>query len=199
MRADRLRPLIAEYPSRGTLPRDTSPTGDIMSETSFSNRESPRPAPRLARVRDGAVFALGLGLGALAAYLLDPNAGARRRAVFGDQARSAARSSGRRGLKALRHTRNQLGGVLANATAFFTPVGPASDRKLVERLRSRLGHVAQHLEKLELDVHRGDVLVRGQLKESEVQSLLKTIASTRGVRSVTDNIERYSEGQQPLQ
>lgn len=170
-----------------------------MVERRFPTPESPRGATGFTRFRDGAVFALGLGLGALAAYLLDPNAGARRRAVFGDQARSVARSSGRKGIKALRHTRNQLEGALANATALFTPVGPASDRKLAERIRSRLGHVARHLEKLELDVHKGDVLVRGQLDEREVQPLLKTIASTRGVRSVTDNIERSSEGQQPLQ
>jgi len=170
-----------------------------MVERGFSTPEASRHLPRFARVRDSAVFALGLGLGALAAYLLDPNAGARRRAVFGDQARSAARSSGRRGLKALRHTRNQLEGALANATAFFTPAGPASDRKLLDRIRSRLGHVAHHLEKLELDVHRGDVLIRGKLVEREIQPLLQAIASTRGVRTVTDNIERAGEEQHPLQ
>ena len=170
-----------------------------MGERILPTTESSTAAPRFTRVRDGAVFALGLGLGALAAYLLDPNAGARRRAAFSDQARSAARGSGRRGLKVLRHTRNQLEGALANATAFFTPVGPASDRKLAERIRSRLGHVAQHLEKLELDVHRGDVLVRGELQEQEIQPLLRTIASTRGVRTVTDQIERAGETQPPLQ
>mgnify|MGYP003351338825 CR=1 FL=1 len=109
---------------------------------------------------------------------------------MGDKSAHVARTSGRRGLKLLRHTRNQLGGLVATASGLLTQASPASDRKLLERIRSRLGHAAEHLAKLELDVHRGDVLIRGQVPESEIGSIVRAIRATRGVRTVTDNIDR---------
>jgi hypothetical protein len=44
------------------------------------------------------------------------------------------------------------------------------------------------------------VIVRGHAEESEVSRLLSNISATRGVRSVTDAIERgTAAGSQPIQ
>lgn len=140
--------------------------------------------------RNALLFAFGAGCGAFAMYLLDPRQGARRRAVLSDRATSTTLATGRRSLKLLRHLRNQAEGVLAYTTDLFTPVGVASDRKLADRIRSRLGHVCENPSRIELEVKGGDVIVRGHAEESEIARLLSSVSAVRGVRSVTDAIER---------
>lgn len=169
-----------------------------MEERKKSTGRTDPTTSHSSRLRDGTAFLAGLGAGALITYLLDPQQGARRRALVGDKSAHFARSSGRRSLRALRHTRNQVEGFVASASALFTPVGPASDRKLLERIRARLGHTAEHLSKLELEVHRGDVLIRGQVPEGEISTIVRAIRATRGVRTLTDNIERPNTGM-PIQ
>lgn len=154
----------------------------------------------LPRAGNTILFAIGVGCGAFAMYLLDPRQGARRRAVLSDRAASTTLVTGRRSLKLLQHLRNQAEGVLAYTTDLFTPVGVASDRKLADRIRSRLGHVCEHPARIEIEVKSGDVIVRGHAEESEVSRLLSNISATRGVRSVTDAIERgTAAGSQPIQ
>ena len=147
-----------------------------------------------ARIKYGTLFAAGLSLGALAAYLFDPHQGARRRALLGDQSAHAARASARRGLKLLRHSRNQLEGLVASATSLVVPGGPTSDRKLLDRIRSRLGHAAEHTRKLEIEVRRGDVILKGEAPEGELSAIIEAIRATRGVRTVSDSISRPEPG-----
>ena len=164
----------------------------MAEKTESAYRESKRALT--ARVKHATLFTAGFSLGALAAYLFDPHQGARRRALLGDQSAHAARASARRGLKLLRHSRNQLEGLVASASSLVVPSGPTSDRKLLDRIRSRLGHAAEHTKKLEIEVRRGDVVLKGEVPESELSAIIETIRTTRGVRTVSDSIARPEAG-----
>ena len=148
----------------------------------------------------GVAFLSGAAIGSLVSYLLDPHQGARRRGELRDRAVSASRNSGRRALKLSRHLRNQIEGVVSYAADLIRPEGLASDRKLADRIRSSLGHSCSHLSAVELHVKKGDVIVGGHAPESEIPSLLNAISKVRGVRSVTDQVERGSgPASQPIQ
>lgn len=141
-----------------------------------------------------AAFLSGAAVGSLLAYLADPHQGARRRAELRDRTLSASRSSGRRALKLGRHARNQLEGIVSFAAGLLRPEGATSDRKLADRIRSTLGHAVAHLSSVQLEVRQGDVIVRGHAPEAEIPAMLAAISRIRGVRSVTDNVERSSAG-----
>lgn len=141
-----------------------------------------------------AAFLSGAALGSLLTYLADPHQGARRRAELRDRALSSSKSSSRRALKLGRHVRNQLEGVVSFAADLLRPDGATSDRKLVDRIRSTLGHSVEHLSAIQLEVRQGDVTVRGRAAEGEIPALLAAISRVRGVRSVTDHVERGTIG-----
>ena len=150
-------------------------------------------------IRSAAAFLAGAGIGAVLTYLLDPHQGPRRRAVTSDRVMAFSRASGRRSQKLLRHARNQLEGLIAITTDLLTPTGTASDRKLTDRIRARLGHVAEHASNIHLDVKQGEVCVKGEAAEGQVAAILSAIAGTRGVRSVTDQITRAQSSTQAVQ
>ena len=166
---------------------------ETQSEGTYTRRAS-------GPYRDAAMLAVGFGAGMLATYLLDARQGARRRAVLSDRAGSISRASGRRALKLLRHTRNQVEGFLALAADLVTPQGVPSDRRLHDRIRSRLGHAASHLTSMSLEVKGGEVTLQGKLPEQEARTIVAEIARIRGVRAVVDKLERLiSEGGTPIQ
>lgn len=141
------------------------------------------------RTQKGLLLA-GLGLGAGIMYLLDPDRGARRRALVRDQAIHAARRTAVVVDKGARDLEHRARGALIEARARHSNRAVLDD-VLVERVRARLGHLVSHPRAIEVEACDGRVNLCGQVLASEVEDLLRGVESVRGVRSVDHRLYVY--------
>lgn len=130
----------------------------------------------------------GLGSGVLAAYLLDPARGRRRRAIAGDRARHLARTEARFLGKATRDAKNRARGVAARVR---TRSDDPNDDLLHARVRSELGHHVSHAGAIEVAVHDGVVTLRGPVIRDEIAHLVRAIRRVKGVVAVHDALEPH--------
>lgn len=132
----------------------------------------------------------GVGLGAALAYLLDPAAGARRRALVRDKAVRGAKVTGRAVDAAARDLTNRTAGVAA-ATRGRWSDEQVDDDRLLERVRAKLGRVCSHPHAIDVETLDGEVTLRGPILASEVDDVLVMTASVRGVQSVVNELEPH--------
>ena len=152
-------------------------------------------------MRNDVALLTGVAIGAGTMFLLDPDRGARRRALITDKAaRTANKMSD--GLDALsRDVANRTRGAAANLRTTFDRSTPDS-RKLIERVRAELGRFVSHPRAIDVSVmHEGCVGLTGPILSSEADAALAAIAGVRGVSTVEDNLERHdtAEGVPALQ
>lgn len=119
---------------------------------------------------------LALGLGAGAALLLD-----RRRRRWAAKGVHGAR-------RLVVDACNRGKGLVATAAARFRREDVPDD-VLVERVRSRLGHVTDHAGDVSVVASRGVVTLLGSVPAVEVSLLGETAASVRGVVGVTNLLQ----------
>jgi hypothetical protein len=150
------------------------------------------PAELSERQRRWRTLLLGFGLGAAAAYYLDIRSGPYRRSIARDQLAHLANRSALEGGRQARNLRNRLFGFLARGARRIQGEPAVSDRKLAERIRSRLGRVLLHPSAIEVDVTHGHVRTRGKLEHEAALRSLAAIRGVRGVLTVEDQIERTS-------
>lgn len=138
--------------------------------------------------------------GAAALYFLEPERGARRRALL----RDGLGARGRRLLALVRKAgtdlSNRAAGVRARLRAGLEDEA-VSDDTLGQRVRARLGRAVSHAHALETEVREGNVVLRGPILEGEAERLLRAVRRVRGVRGVEDRLERHAtrEGVPALQ
>lgn len=131
----------------------------------------------------------GAGVGAGLLYLLDPNAGARRRALARDQAMSTLHRTQDFLGKAGRDMRHRARGMAAAGTRLLPE--HVSDETLVERVRSKMGRFVSHPRAIDVDAVDGCVTLSGPILTREVDGLLGAVRSVRGVRMVEDLLDRH--------
>jgi hypothetical protein len=133
---------------------------------------------------------LGAMTGSALMFVLDPDRGARRRALLRDQLTRAGRKT-RDGLDATaRDMANRTGGVMAAARQHWSAEQP-SDAKLEKRVRARLGRVSSHPRAIAVAVNEGEVILRGIVLASEHDSVLAEAAAVAGVGAVLDLLEAH--------
>lgn len=130
----------------------------------------------------------GVGLGAGLMYLLDLDRGRRRRAVARDRLRHAARRAGHTLDVTRRRVLNRARGLVAELRCGYSEEQVADD-VLVARIRSEMGHVVRHPHSIDVTAQRGLVVLRGLIGADEVQSLIKRVASVRGVARVENQLQ----------
>ena len=130
---------------------------------------------------------LGVGIGAALMYFLDPGRGARRRALVRDQATSALRSGRQRVQERAVDLRNRASGAVAEARGRMQDEA-VSDEQLVARVRSQLGHHAEHARAVEVAAQGGTVTLRGQVPREEVDDVLAAVRKVRGVERVENEL-----------
>jgi uncharacterized membrane protein len=134
----------------------------------------------------------GLILGAGLMYLLDPDRGARRRALLRDQATHAGRKLGE-GLDATaRDVSNRARGKAAELRSRIERRSP-DDVVLHERVRSAMGRAVSHPGAIEADVFEGRVTLIGAVLEAELDELLKSVRRVRGVTEVINELEVHQD------
>jgi BON domain len=143
---------------------------------------------------------IGVGLGAVLLFIADPRTGRRRRAMATDQLVRASRKT-RDALDATaRDVANRTTGIVAATRARWRS-DHVDDRRLLERVRAKLGRACSHPRAIEVEVADGTVTLRGPILADEIDNLLATIRGVPGVASVTNALEAHqsAEGVPALQ
>jgi hypothetical protein len=139
---------------------------------------------------DNRTLLAGVGLGAALAFILDPDRGARRRALVRDKAVRGARLTGDALDATMRDMSNRTRGIAAAARSKWSG-GPVDDVTLVERVRAKVGRVCSHPRAIDVDVRDGEVTLRGPIMAGEMDDVMSTAAAVPGVCSVVNALEPY--------
>ena len=126
--------------------------------------------------------------GALAMYYLDPDLGARRRALLTDLVRGGLPgerpASGARG----RHARR--------AYARQTHADPRSDAELRDRIRDALDRMVSHPRALQVSVDNGVVRLGGRLLAKEREGVLEQVQRMAGVQKLVNAMTAHDDPQE---
>jgi uncharacterized membrane protein len=134
----------------------------------------------------------GLGVGAGLMYFLDPERGARRRALMRDRLTHASRITGDAAGATSRDIAHRASGVAARIRG-ASDRGTVDDRVLLERVRSQIGRAVSHPRAIDVDVVDGVVTLRGPILMDEVSDLIDAVDRVRGVRDIINNLEEHHE------
>lgn len=136
------------------------------------------------------VTALALGAGAM--YYLDPQQGRRRRALVGDKVDSLSHDARDYLDSQRKHASDRVRGMAARVRSRFSSAQP-SDQQLYGNVRSRLGRTVSYPHAVDTDVQEGRVLLKGDILERELNTLMAEIWSIRGVKSIDCQLSLHAE------
>jgi hypothetical protein len=138
------------------------------------------------------LFVGGLGLGAGLMFLLDPDRGAKRRALITDQCAHAAHKVPEALGATLRDGRNRAQGLIAQASSLLS-ASEVSDEVLVQRVRSKLGRIVSHPHAVKVESQDGRVKLTGPILADEVDDLIGCTSAMSGVTEVINELEIHQE------
>ena len=125
--------------------------------------------------------------GALAMYYLDPDLGARRRALLADLVRGGL-PGGERGRG---RARGNLRRVHPPA-----PLDPQEGAELRDRIQVRLGRMVSHPRAIHVGVEGGVVRLSGRVLAKECDGLLEQVRQMPGVRKVVNAMSAHDKPQE---
>src|SRR5262245_36354465 len=135
----------------------------------------------------------GIGLGVGLVYLFDPQRGGRRRARFRDTAVSVLHTATGAAETTTRDVRNRIAGTTAELRGRWIAEPWVDNRRLVERVRSKLGRLVSHPHAIVVEASNGVVTLKGPVLRSEVSRLLRTVEHVRGVRDVLNQLDEHKQ------
>ena len=136
-------------------------------------------------------FLYGMAIGAAVAYIADPQAGRRRRAVAREQFARAGRKT-RKALDATaRDVANRTAGMLAATRARLSRAG-FEDRRLVERVRAKLGRVSSNPHAIDVYADEGVVTLCGPILAAEFDDVMTTAWGIPGVLALNNELDVYT-------
>lgn len=139
-------------------------------------------------------FLYGMAVGAAVAYIADPQAGRRRRALARDQFVRAGRKT-RDALDATaRDVANRTSGILA-ATRGRLSRAVVDDRRLAERVRAKLGRVSSHPHAIDVVAEEGVVTLCGPILATEIDDVMTTVWAVPGVLALNNELDVYTSPQ----
>ena len=138
---------------------------------------------------DNRALLAGAGVGALLMFMLDPDRGARRRALMRDKVIRGGRLARHGADAVMRDMAHRATGI------FYEARRPKSDevddQRLVERVRAKIGRVCSHPRAIDVTATDGDVTLTGPILASEVEHVLSCAGSVHGVRTVSNELEPH--------
>lgn len=136
----------------------------------------------------------GMIIGAAVMYMFDEHRGAQRRARARDKVTHSGHVLGRRLRKGSKDLLNRAVGSLAELRSTLRDrLKPVDDDQLLDRVRSQLGHVVSHSGLLQVGVRDGCVMVRGPVRDGEVEKIKNRLSKTRGVRECQLDLTTHSD------
>ena len=136
-----------------------------------------------------ALGALGMGAGLM--YLLDPDRGARRRALVRDKIVHSVHALEGLAHKGARDLSHRAHGLVAEGKAFFRDED-VPDEVLTARVRSKLGRLVGHPHAIDVSANEGRVELRGPVLSEDADGLPAAIALIPGVRGVDSRLEIHA-------
>ena len=140
-----------------------------------------------------AAFTGAAAVGGTLMFFLDPDRGNSRRAFVRDKSVSAATCTGRAIGKTTRDIGNRAQGIFSRTRSLTEKRDGADDETLVERVRSRIGHVVSNPGSIEVTARRGTVILHGSVPRSEMRHLILAVDSVRGVNDVKSDLRLAHE------
>lgn len=150
---------------------------------------------------DGRALLSGMAIGAVVTLAFDSSEGTRRRAALRARLSRATRTAGVLAGEAVRDVGHRAAAVVTAASDRFFSAGHAStgcladdevdDRRVLRRVRARLGRLCAHPDAVEVSVSDGVVTLHGPVLVDEVRTLLTAAASVRGVHAIVNDLEAY--------
>lgn len=131
----------------------------------------------------------GIGFGAGLMYILDPAMGRRRRARVRDKTVHAWKKTSDAVSATACDVSNRATGFSERLRSTFVGHDAPSDAVLVDRIRSRIGHVVSHPRAIEVTANAGQVVIRGPIFAAEVNRLLSAVGGISGVKNVENRLE----------
>ena len=138
------------------------------------------------------VLLSGVGAGAALMYMLDPDRGARRRALVRDKAVSLANKTPDAVNATARDLSNRARGLVSEASTMFRG-DEASDEVIVQRVCAAMGRVVSHPHAIRVESNEGRVSLSGNILADEVDDFLSCAGSVRGVREVDNRLTVHEE------
>ena len=132
----------------------------------------------------------GIGLGAALLYLLDPDRGARRRALARDKAVHFGRVAGERLGARSRGLRNRAQGLAARARRAKSEEVTGGD-VLEARVRSEIGRAARNPGAIHVAARGGRITLTGPVLAKEKEALIACAEAVPGVEQVEDRLEPH--------
>lgn len=130
--------------------------------------------------------ALAAGAGLM--FLLDPQAGNRRRALMRDKLARARTKTRDAADATTRDLRNRSEGLLARVRQ---DKGPVTDRILEARVRAMLGRVVSHPKAIHVSASNGTVRLEGPILAAESSRAISAIESVKGVSAVENSLSEH--------
>ena len=137
--------------------------------------------------RTGVWAALAAGIGAAAAFFLDPVSGKRRRHVTGSWIAGRFRAVGTRAGRAGRAAGAQAYGAWQSATHLREAGEPENDITLAEKVRSEAFAGLEVPSRINVNAEDGVVYLRGQADRSrQIKDIERRVRGVNGVRGVVN-------------
>jgi uncharacterized membrane protein len=137
-------------------------------------------------------FLAGAVIGGRIMYMLDPDAGTRRRRYMQDKTCRFFRIAADAADKSVRDMKNRARGVIAQSLRSVR-AEDVSDPVLEERVRSKLGRIVSHPGAIDVSASQGTVRLRGRVLERELDQLLPQLYKIRGGRRIESQFEVHQE------
>jgi osmotically-inducible protein OsmY len=144
------------------------------------------------RRETGLTLLYGMGIGAALMYILDPDRGARRRALLRDKCVSASNKTQEYVGKMSRDLGNRAQGLVAETKNLFRHE-EVPDDVLVQRVKTELGRHPVHDRAVIITANQGRVTLTGPALASEVQEIVQAAESVRGVEQVENQLEVHEQ------
>ncbi len=136
----------------------------------------------------------GIGLGAVAMFLLDPERGVRRRAMLRDQVVHQATRK-RRAVQVMTHDFvNRTKGLRYKVQGQLRR-DEVSDQTLAERARAEVGHLVSHSGSIQISSQNGILTLSGPILISELDACLRAMQMIPGVKEVRNDLETFTTGE----
>ena len=136
----------------------------------------------------------GVAVGAALAFTFDPDRGRTRRAKVRDKIVRGTRRTGEAMDATMTDMTNRARGIAAATRSRFTHE-EVDDRRLVDRVRAKIGRACSHPHAIDVDALDGEITLRGPILAHEVPRVIAAAEAVRGVSGVVNELEPHESSQ----
>lgn len=130
----------------------------------------------------------GLGAGAGLMYLYDPRRGRARRRRIIERTTGLLHRDESRIEKTGKDLLNRMRGVLADTATALSSEAHVPDETLVERVRSKIGHILENPHEVQVSARSGVVTIEGKLGHAQRRQLREEISAIPGVKRIEGHL-----------